>query len=173
MIDHKMLQITRFSCLGVLVALLAAGAAFAQPEAVLGVPMDASISGLVAEQTYSCRPQEAGLETLREMGINLLSHSPSSVDAEEANTSGWKDHHPGIRLRPYVWVEKAWFLGTPERLAYFWKRNREGNALIFFAFLFRHQLRCKTRSFSSPSRATAPARITSPSPARVSLTRDR
>ncbi|GEM_PF-4881047 len=76
---------------------------------------------------YSCSPNGMDLKTLRDCGVTLLSHIPWTLDADEMKRSIEEAHALDIRVLPYVSVEKAWFLDTPERLKRFNQHNPAGS----------------------------------------------
>jgi len=64
----------------------------------------------MGEQLYRCYEDGLSLEELHRLGVTILSHNPWMTDMEEEKRYLQKAHSLGIKVLPYVSVEKAWEL---------------------------------------------------------------
>lgn len=68
----------------------------------------AETSVVMGEQLYRCCEAGLSLEELGRVGVTILSHNPWTTDTEEVKRYLQKAHSLGIKVLPYVSVEKAW-----------------------------------------------------------------
>ena len=64
----------------------------------------------MGEQLYRCCEDGLSLEELSRVGVTMLSHCPWTTDMKEMERYLQKAHSLGIKVLPYVSVEKAWEL---------------------------------------------------------------
>lgn len=73
-----------------------------------GKTVIAETSVVMGEQLYRCCESGLSLEELGRVGVTILSHNPWTTDMEEVKRYLQKAHSLGIKVLPYVSVEKAW-----------------------------------------------------------------